>query len=645
MGLGKTMICLALVVANPPPLANRVLARENIWSMTKHVVNHSEFVPPPSLHVQNMVLSNGTLVIAPPTLISQWQSEIERYAPWLSVLTLHSGENPRIETVSSADVVIVSTWLLQQSTVATAKGQKKRKMPNGGSQHRRTMNLVKRTHWHRIFVDESHYNQSGEVSKTKLVLATLSSTNRFCVTGTPVGHSLDDLQGQLRFLQIAPFNRLSWWQELIGNPYYSHKPEALRILRSLLSRVVVRHSKEQQVAGGQALIALPPRTVETVLIPFGSAAEQKVYATIEKRNRERFNALQYESAATVASHYLELVSMLYAARQACSWAGMIDLTKLDRANRALEFSHEARAAGVARGSSGTSKTPAGVQSGNCNRAAVLEGAMQRARPSAVSRMRAAVMRFQGNHEELMECPVCLEPVGEAEISLTPCGHPFCGECILSILGSASMSREASGDCPSCRERIKRSEITFLGDAAEATAEASGASASASGGDDASAATEPTSVNTSAKGFVVTSSVRQVEVSATGSTQRAGYTSVTTAQERRQQQRDDAALLPTLSPEFLAAFDQCESATGTKVARLIEEVQAMVAQDPTSKAVVFSQFLDSLDVAAQELSARGIRFVRVDGKVISPAVKKLRNRSRPEQSSHHALTGIHHTFCV
>ena len=87
---------------------------------------------------------------------------------------------------------------------------------------------------------------------------------------------------------------------------------------------------------------------------------------------------------------------------------MINLTKLDRTNRQLGTSEpgqgdEARAAGA-------------VAGGATTRVAVLQGAVRRARPSAVARMRGVVLRFQGMAAELMECPICLEPVGESEIA-------------------------------------------------------------------------------------------------------------------------------------------------------------------------------------------------------------------------------------
>jgi SNF2 family DNA or RNA helicase len=183
MGLGKTVICLSLVVANPPPKHNQILPREHIAT-----IDHPSYTKPPcvvgctSSSAKNKFLSNGSLVIAPMTLCSQWQSEIERFAPWMSILTLHSGETPKVEEIASKDIVVVSTFALQNSSTEILK-------------------KLKKVHFHRIFLDESHYNQSGH--RTKQSLAALSATYRYCVTGTPIGHSLDDLHGQVRTILLA----------------------------------------------------------------------------------------------------------------------------------------------------------------------------------------------------------------------------------------------------------------------------------------------------------------------------------------------------------------------------------------------------------------------------------------------------------
>lgn len=69
MGLGKTVISIALIIQNPPPLERRVLPREHIWSLEKKtVVNHPAYRPPPNVGQTNRV-SNGTLIVVPMTLL------------------------------------------------------------------------------------------------------------------------------------------------------------------------------------------------------------------------------------------------------------------------------------------------------------------------------------------------------------------------------------------------------------------------------------------------------------------------------------------------------------------------------------------------------------------------------------------------
>lgn len=193
-------------------------------------------------------------------------------------MTLHTAENPKIQEIASSDVVIASTFFLQN---AGTKGKK------GGPN---LLNLIKRIHWHRLIVDEAHYNQQGE--KTKQALASLSATHRASVTGTPIGAQLSDLQGQLRFLRLAPFDRPAFWKNNIEDPYYERNPESLRVLRSLLSRIVIRHSKEQTFGNGKALLSLPPRSVETVLLKFGSERHREGSV---RSDREEESNLFYEA--------------------------------------------------------------------------------------------------------------------------------------------------------------------------------------------------------------------------------------------------------------------------------------------------------------------------------------------------------------
>lgn len=196
-----------------------------------HIFNHEKYTPLVQLADRNNCLpSNGTLVIIPTELVSKWESDIEKHAPWLNTIVLHEIELP-VEDVASADICLISSSTLQSMC------SKSRKISTGTC-------IIRRIHWHRLFVDEFYFKKGCSIM-AKSLLTSLSATHRFCIAGSPLGNSLDDLQGRLSFLGLPPFNRKPFWKNNISLPYKHRNIKALRILRSLLSHVVVRHSKEQ----------------------------------------------------------------------------------------------------------------------------------------------------------------------------------------------------------------------------------------------------------------------------------------------------------------------------------------------------------------------------------------------------------------
>ena len=587
MGLGKTVIALSLIVASPPSLQNRTLPREYISK-----INHPSYVPPPSVTEclssnAKGLLSSGTLVIAPMTLCPQWQAEIERFAPWMSLITLHNGEKATIDEIASKDIVVISTFLLSSSG--------RRSTGNMGSSQ--LMNKLKRVHFHRIILDESHYNNTGD--RVKSALSQLSSTHRYAVTGTPVGNSLADLYGQLRFLRVPQFCRPDFWKQCIETPYSNHNYYSLNVLRSLLSRTVIRHSKEQNL-DGKALLSLPPRTVETLLLQFGSKEEKIVYDYLETKNTARFMSLRTESPNSVLGKFIELNAMLFVSRHACGHASLVNLdnvhnlnVKIDQEQRRKREREECR--------SGKMKKKPEAKKMDLTRADILQQAITKARPSASNRMREAVMSIQEGEIEYLECPICLDPIEEQDIALTPCAHKFCGECIRSCLESLSSSREPRGNCPECRELIKLTELTFLGDAKDA-----GEKVTTNDDDQKSKAKEEKSETIDINGFNLLT--KDVFSSTTGASDQRAVAEILDNKQKMQQR----AYCHTIPGEVLEAWNIASAQIGSKVARLLEEIKCMNQNDATSKCVVFSQFLGTLDIVQQELTSRGVKFSRVDG---------------------------------
>jgi len=79
-----------------------------------------------------------------------------------------------------------------------------------------------------------------------------------------------------------------------------------------------------------------------------------------------------------------------------------------------------------------------------------------------------------------------------------------------------------------------------------------------------------------------------------------------------EKRLQRANLHTLPHLFLDTWNDGYNQIGTKTACFLEEIKSMIKHDATAQAVVFSQYIGTLDIISEELTGRGIKFARVDG---------------------------------
>ena len=101
--------------------------------------------------------------------------------------------------------------------------------------------------------------------------------------------------------------------------------------------MVIKHYKEQTLNNRDRLVSLPPHHVETLLIPFGSKAERKIYEYIELGNMQRFTELRAESPASVLSKFINLQGMMSPAHMACAHSSLMNLNALHAFNERLEY--------------------------------------------------------------------------------------------------------------------------------------------------------------------------------------------------------------------------------------------------------------------------------------------------------------------
>jgi len=204
--------------------------------------------------------------------------------------------------------------------------------------------------------------------------------------------------------------------------------------------------------------------------------------------------------------------------------------------------------------------------------------------------------LQNGDMKMIECTVCLDDICEKDVCITPCGHGFCAECLLNIMQTSSRTREAKGHCPICRDIITRSELTFLGDAQDSVIQVI---------EDRNEYDKEEDIYET-HGFSISAKSNVVTAINGSSTLRAGNVVM--------RDKDSRYLLPTISQYFLDNYDKGSNTIGTKISQLLLEIDTMIENDDTSKCVVFSQFNKPLDIAGEELKARNIRFVKINGNV-------------------------------
>ena len=424
MGLGKTIEMLSLIHTHRP---------EFVKDESSATIKSLPRLPKTSASIEPAPYT--TLVVAPMSLLAQWQSEAEKASKdgTLKVMVYYGSDKvANLQKLCSAsnganapNVLITSYGVVLSEYTQIAKDEGNRGSHGG----------IFSLDYFRIILDEAHYIKNRN-SKTAKACYELAARHRWALTGTPIVNRLEDLFSLVRFLKVEPWSNFSFWKTFITVPFEAGEfIRALDVVQTVLEPLVLRRTKDMKTPSGEALVPLPLRTIEIDKIDL-SQDERDVYDHIFLRAKSVFKA--NADAGTLLKSYTTIFAQILRLRQSCCHPV---LTR--KANLVADEEDAALASDVANGLADDMDLSSLIERFTA------EGDQD------VNKFGAHVLK-QIQDEADAECPICSEePM--IDQAVTGCWHSACKNCLLNYINHQRDKGEVPR-CFNCREPINARDL-------------------------------------------------------------------------------------------------------------------------------------------------------------------------------------------
>lgn len=255
MGLGKTLQAIALILS--------------------YVEGHKDD-------------KKASIVVAPTSLIYNWENEIQKFAPKLKTVVVHGNQKERrcsIEALEDIDVLITSYGIISKD-----------------------IDEYKNVEFMYCFIDEAQQIKNSKTLASKSVKQ-INAEARFALTGTPIENSLIELWSIFDFVMpgylLSSRRFMEHYQIPITN--YCDK-DALESLNNIIKPFILRRLKSE------VLYELPPK-IEQKLIVEMTEEQKEAYIACLTYAKKSINKEIAERGYN-ASH-IHILSALTRLRQVC----------------------------------------------------------------------------------------------------------------------------------------------------------------------------------------------------------------------------------------------------------------------------------------------------------------------------------------
>lgn len=200
-----------------------------------------------------------TLLIAPTSVIGNWQKEIEKFAPHLTTLIHHGSSREQ-------DVEVFKQLCSQHDLLITSY-----------TLARKDSKLLGALHWRRIVLDEAQNIKNPVAAQTKAILK-LEADSRLALTGTPVENRLMDLWSIFNFLNPGYLGKQAQFRKTYELPVQrDNDPIQSATLKKLIQPFILRRLKTDK-----AIIKDLPDKIENKLYCNLSKEQASLYEVVVK---------------------------------------------------------------------------------------------------------------------------------------------------------------------------------------------------------------------------------------------------------------------------------------------------------------------------------------------------------------------------
>lgn len=226
------------------------------------------------------------LVVCPTTLIYNWENEVRKFTPELSIV-IHHG------TLRERDVSALKQFNIVITTYGTLRSD---------------IQMLLKTTFDYVILDESQAIKNP-FSKVTRAACLLQARNRICMSGTPLQNNTFDLYAQMNFLNPGLLGSVEFFRNEFSIPIDKlGESEQKEHLRKILYPFILRRTKEQVAKD------LPEKT-ETILFCEMEEKQRAIYETYRDAYRSRILGTIEEQG--VGRSQLTILQGLMKLRQIC----------------------------------------------------------------------------------------------------------------------------------------------------------------------------------------------------------------------------------------------------------------------------------------------------------------------------------------